>query len=181
MNSIDSFEDMTVEELYERLKPIARRVMRGESPTHTFGQATVLVNEVFLRMSRYMPELKTSATARHEVAKQAASAMRSILIDHWRHHQCEKRTGGRERLDLMLVDGASRTTRGPVDLMAFSEVMETLRIEDQLAATVVESRFFGGMSMPEAADHLGLGLNQVENAWARAKKWLAKQLARETS
>lgn len=175
-NLHDSFDEMTVEELYERLKPIARNIMCGQRPSHTFGEATVLVNEVFLRMQRYYPELATSPAARRSVAKQAATVMRRILIDHWKAHHRQKRTGDRQRVELTLVDGGGRTTRSPVDIAALDDLMVVLSEHDPLAAQVVDMRFFCGMSVAEVVATLESSDAEIEAAWKRAKSWLAERL-----
>lgn len=180
-SNIDSFESMTLDELYRRLKPIASNLMREQPATHTL-QVTALVNEFLVRMQQYLPQLDGSAAARRAVARQAGTAMRRLLIDHARYHGRAKRTGARERegLDehrLRLVDGDGHSSRHEVDLEAIDNALGTLRVEDPEAATIVEGKFFGGMTMRQIAETRGETDDQaVQQVWTRAKTRLRELL-----
>lgn len=111
-------------------------------------------------------------------ARVAARAMRQVLIDHARAANADKRGGGVwQRLSL---SGVSDDGAEPVDLMALDEAIEQLAALDPRQAAVVELRFFGGMSVPEAATALGVSPRTIDVDWRMAKAWLNRALRSHT-
>jgi RNA polymerase sigma factor (sigma-70 family) len=109
----------------------------------------------------------------------AAEAMRRILIDQARRKASLKSGGHRQRVELSEVEPE---IQGPeLDLLALDEALEKLAARDGRAATLVKLRFFAGLTMPQAAEALGVSLATVENDWAYAKSWLRLQLSESDS
>jgi RNA polymerase sigma factor (TIGR02999 family) len=104
--------------------------------------------------------------------------MRHILIDYARARLSAKRGGAAIRVplreDLTLADGDDS---GGIDLLALDEALVELAEHDERLCRVVECRFFGGMSVAETAEALGVGVRTVERDWTRAKAYLFERLA----
>jgi RNA polymerase sigma factor (TIGR02999 family) len=101
--------------------------------------------------------------------------MRRILIDQARRKASLKAGGERQRVDLT---EAEPEIQGPqLDLLALDEALQRLAVRDARAADLVKLRFFAGLTMPEAAEALGVSLATVENDWAYAKSWLRLQIS----
>jgi RNA polymerase sigma factor (TIGR02999 family) len=100
--------------------------------------------------------------------------MRQILVEHARKHHAEKRGGDRVAVSL---DHADEVTTAPnVDILAVHEALERLAAFDEQQARIVELRFFGGLSIAEASEVLGVGHATVERDWSMARAWLRKEL-----
>ena len=157
--------------LVEReLHRLARAYMRRERQGHTL-QATALVNEVFLRLAHTAnPRLQDRA---HFVGI-AARLMRQVLVDHARSRGYRKRGGGARRVPL---DTALLITPEPeLDVLAVDRALEAFAKIDPRKSQVVELRFFGGLSVEETADVLGISVETVKRDWRVAKLWLSRQL-----
>jgi RNA polymerase sigma factor (TIGR02999 family) len=101
--------------------------------------------------------------------------MRRILIDAARRKGSLRAGGGRARVEL---DPADRVLPGPaLDVLAVDEALQAFRTQDPRAAELVKLRYFAGLTMPEAAQALGVSLATAENDWAYAKSWLRLRLA----
>ncbi|HYH44531.1 MAG TPA: sigma-70 family RNA polymerase sigma factor [Thermoanaerobaculia bacterium] len=157
--------------LYQELRSIAARELRRERSEHTL-QATALVSEAYLRLREV-----------HGVAWQnrsqflgfAAHLIRRILVEHARRKGSAKRGGGGLRVSLTEAQGIG-LWRGP-DLVALDLALEALGALDPRKASVVELRFFGGLSVEETAAVLELSPETVGREWRRAKAWLFQELA----
>jgi RNA polymerase sigma factor (TIGR02999 family) len=104
----------------------------------------------------------------------AASAMRSVLVDHARRRKADKRGGNRGRVPLdVLLD--ARSDSG-VDVVALGDALDKLMREDPDLARVVELRFFSGLTMEETASALGVSLSTAERHWRLARMWLREEL-----
>jgi RNA polymerase sigma factor (TIGR02999 family) len=101
--------------------------------------------------------------------------MRRILIEQARRKQRVRHGGGRQRVDL--EEAVSRGEAPGDDLLALDEVLSRLEATDALAARLVKLRYFVGLTMPEAAEALGISLRQAERNWTYARTWLARALA----
>jgi RNA polymerase sigma-70 factor (ECF subfamily) len=101
--------------------------------------------------------------------------MRNILVDHARNHQAAKRGGQQFRVSLD-VDHRAGDAKAPIEFIAVHEALERLDEIDPLKAKIVELRFFGGLSIEEAAEVLDVGHATVERDWKMAKAWLAREL-----
>lgn len=157
--------------LVEReLHRLARAYMRRERQGHTL-QATALVNEVFLRLAHAAnPRWQDRA---HFVGI-AARLMRQVLVDHARSRGYRKRGGGVRRVPL---DNALLITPEPeLDVLAVDRALEAFAKIDPRKSQVVELRFFGGLSVEETAEVLGLSVKTIKRDWQVAKLWLSREL-----
>jgi RNA polymerase sigma-70 factor, ECF subfamily len=157
--------------LVEReLHQLARAYMGRERQGHTL-QATALVNEVFLRLAHgAAPEWKNRA---HFVGI-AARLMRQVLVDHARSRGSRKRGGNAQRVRL---DEAMPLSPEPaLDVLAVDRALEALATVDARKSQVVELRFFGGLSVEETAEVLGISVETVKRDWRFAKLWLSREL-----
>jgi RNA polymerase sigma factor (TIGR02999 family) len=156
--------------VYDELRRIAERYMRHERPGQTI-QATGLVNEAYLRLAAERP--REFANRTHFVAI-AALSMRQILVQRARSRAAQKRGGAPERLTLdegMLVE-QSRS----VDLIALDDALTELAAFDPAQARIVELRYFGGLTVEETADAVGVSPATVKREWAMARAWLKQTL-----
>ncbi|MEZ4647739.1 MAG: ECF-type sigma factor [Candidatus Eisenbacteria bacterium] len=171
--------DRVVRCLYDELRALARAHLRGERGGHTL-QATALVNEAYLRLSR---EHRIGAESRSQFLAVAATTMRRILVDYARTRGRKKRGGG--AIHVPLESGAI----GEDDfLLSEDEADELLALEDALtrlgevnerAAKVVEHRFFAGLSLEETGELLGVSTKTIQRDWIAARAWLRKEVARD--
>jgi RNA polymerase sigma factor (TIGR02999 family) len=161
--------------LVEReLHRLARAYMRRERKGHTL-QATALVNEVFLRFAH--PANPRWQDRAHFIGI-AARLMRQVLVDHARSRGYRKRGGGGQRVPL---DKALLITPAPnLDVLAVDRALEAFAKIDPRKSQVVELRFFGGLSVEETADVLGISVETVKRDWRVAKLWLSRELQRQT-
>lgn len=156
--------------VYEELKRLAKSYMRRERPDHTL-QATALVNEAYLKLVK---QNAVNWQGRSHFFGIAAQLMRRILIDHARGHLREKRGGAKEVLPLneALVFSPERSE----ELVKLDEALERLSKIDARQSRIVELRFFGGLSVEEAAEFLGISPKTVKRDWSVAKAWLHGEL-----
>ena len=156
------------------LHRLARAYMSRERKGHTL-QATALVNEVFVRFA-HTPTVRWEDRA-HFIGI-AARLMRRVLVDHARSRGSRKRGGGAEQLPL---DVAQLATPEPaVDVIAVDRALETFTKIDPRKSQIVELRFFGGLSVEETADVLGISVETVKRDWRVAKLWLSRELRGRT-
>jgi RNA polymerase sigma factor (TIGR02999 family) len=156
--------------VYEELRHLAGQMMARRSPGQTL-QATALVHEAFLRLSR--GETRPWQSPAHFYSA-AAEAMRRILIDQARRKGSLRRGGGQQRLSLDDVQLALDT---PADhLLAMDEALDKLAAEDSVKAELVKLRFFAGLSVAEAGKLLGVSERTVKRHWAFARAWLYQEL-----
>jgi RNA polymerase sigma factor (TIGR02999 family) len=162
------FEDS---EAYAELKAIAEREFRRERSDHTL-QATALVNEVWLQMAGR----GQASQSRSQFLGFAAQAMRHLLIDHARRRQSLKRGGELQRVILVSGDGRE-PAEIPTDLLDLDAALERLGRAHPRQARVVELKFFGGASLAEIAEALGVSHMTVSTDWRQARVWLARELS----
>ena len=158
--------------VYARLKVMAEERMRRERSGHTL-QPTALVHEVFLKISEGKTPLQNEA---HFFAV-AARAMRQVLIDHARGRGREKRGGSRARMVVESSDAQTPTPKHEVDVVDLDDALERLAKHDELAARIVEMRFFAGMEVEAIALVLDVTDRTVRRHWVYAKAWLAREMA----
>jgi RNA polymerase sigma factor (TIGR02999 family) len=160
--------------VYEELRRLAAHKLAQEKPGQTL-QATALVHEAYLRLVDSEPRGSSPPwNSRGHFFAAAAEAMRRILIEQARHKASEKAGGKRRRVDLADIEPA---IPGPqLDLLALDEALAQFEKADPRAAAVVKLRFFAGLTMPQAAQALGISLATAENDWAYAKCCLRLQL-----
>jgi RNA polymerase sigma factor (TIGR02999 family) len=164
--------DELVALLYDELRRIAAYYLRAERPDHTL-QPTALVNEAYLRLVGRQ-ELRWESRA-HLIAI-AAQVMRHVLVDHARARRTEKRAGA---LALAVLDEALDVLdeRG-TDLVTLDDALRALEAMDPRQSRVVELRFFGGLSVDETAEVLGVSAVTVKRDWSTAKLWLKREMTR---
>jgi RNA polymerase sigma factor (TIGR02999 family) len=157
--------------VYEELRRLAASYMRRERPGQTL-QATALVHDAYIRL---MQDSKLSWQNRSHFFGIAARSMRQILVERARARRAAKRGGSRIRVTL---DAGLLATEAPaIDLEALDEALTRLEALDAELAKVVEVRFFGGLSIDEAAETLDVSPATVKRRWTVAKAWLARELA----
>jgi RNA polymerase sigma factor (TIGR02999 family) len=155
--------------VYEHLRALAGRIHSDQGAPQTL-QPTALAHEAWLKLSRSGVQVQGRA---HFLAV-AARAMRQILVDRARARNAAKRGGGALRTTLHgLSDGMPDT----LDVLAFDRVLDDLEALDPMCAEVVLMRTYGGMTVPEAAEALGVSTSSVNRAWRFAGAYLGKRLA----
>ena len=158
------------ETLYRELRRAAAARMRYERVDHTL-QPTALVNEAYLRMAAAGGSVWGD---RARVLGLAARVMRHILVDHARAHRAEKRGAGAVQITF---DEDLMSTRGSViDVLAIDSALHGLAVLDARQAEIVELHFFGGLTLEEIANQLGISLRTVKRDWTMARAWLRIQL-----
>lgn len=160
--------------MHQELQRIARRCLRGERPGHSL-QATVLVNEAYLRL---VDVAQVKWQDRTHFLAMAARVMRRVLVDLARVRGSQKR--GRAPLKVSLAEGMLTSEKAP-DLVALDEALEALAKIDSRKSQVVELRFFGGLSLEETAEALAVSSKTVTRDFNLAKVWLLRELDRRTS
>ena len=166
--------DRLIPLVYEELRRVAGRRLRGESPVHSL-QATALVHEVYLRL---VDVDRMTLTSRAHFFGVAATLMRQILVDHARRQRADKRGGG---VTMLSLDEVSPAASAPgVDVLALDEALDALSAIDARQCRVVELRYFAGLKIDEAAEALDVSPATVEREWALAKAWLYRRLSSGT-
>ena len=159
---------------YDELRALASAYLRRERPSHTL-QTTALVNEAWLRLSG---RDAAAFSNRAHFFRAAALAMRRILIDHATRRVAEKRGGLRTKLPLDDgIDAPTVAAADPDELLALDAALSRLADEDAQLARVVELRYFGGCTIDETAEALGVGTATVEREWRFARAWLRAALS----
>ena len=156
--------------VYEELKRVAHRHLRGERTEHTLG-TTALVHEAYLELAK-LDHVRWPG--RPYMLAAASKAMRRILIDYAVARRAQKRGGG---VDAQPLDDAiaMALSRGD-ELLALDEALERLAGVNERYGRVVECRFYGGMSVEETAQALGTSPATVKRDWTLARAWLNREL-----
>ena len=155
---------------YEELRRLAGSVRRGD-PSATLSP-TALVNEAWLKLAK-SPDL--GATSQLHFKRIAARAMRQLLVEAARRRNADKRGGGAE-ITVVFEDTLQKKPSGGTELLALHHALETLAEMNPRQAEMVESRFFGGLDIPETAALLEVSEATVLRDWRAAKAWLANEL-----
>jgi RNA polymerase sigma-70 factor (ECF subfamily) len=156
--------------VYDELRRLARNYIAHEKVGQTL-QATALVNEAYLRL---MKEKAHNWQNRAHFCAIAANAMREILVERARARAASKRGGSRVRVSL--DDFVATEEAASVDILALHEVLDRLAALDPQLAHLVELRFFGGLTVEEAAENLGSSTAAVKRSWRLAKAYLMREL-----
>lgn len=159
--------------VYEHLHRLAASYMRGERPDHTL-QATGLVNEAYLRL---VSQHATEWRDRTHFFGIAARLMRQILVEHARARHAAKR-GGAGPLFVPLGDEQDVFSARSRELVELDDALQCLEQLDPQQARIVELRFFGGLTVEETAEALGISPRTVKRDWAIARAWLHGELCR---
>jgi RNA polymerase sigma factor (TIGR02999 family) len=158
--------------VYHELRRLAAQRMAGERSDHTL-QATALVHDAYIRLVGAAESSHWNGRGHFFAA--AAEAMRRILVENARGRRRLKRGGGRARVNL---DDVAQVEEGPrEDLLALDGALTRLESVDPLAARVVKLRYFGGLTMPNVAESLGIPLRTAERNWTYARTWLHRHLS----
>ena len=157
--------------VYAELRRLAAHYLKGERPGQTL-QPTALVHEAYLKLLKDRPERWQN---RAHFCAIAAHAMRQILIERARARDALKRGGGQPRVtfDEGLQAAAAESE---VDLISLDAALDRLAALDPGQARIVELRYFGGLSIEETAEAMGISPATVKRHWAVARAWLAKEL-----
>jgi RNA polymerase sigma factor (TIGR02999 family) len=157
--------------VYDELHRIAGRYLRREREGHTL-QTTALINEAYLRI---VDQNRVNWQSRAHFFGVAAQMMRRILVDHARSHLYAKRGGGAQKLTL---DEAIATPQErDLDLVALDDALTTLAQVDPQQSRIIELRFFGGLTIEETAEVIGISPATVKRDWNMAKAWLYGELS----
>jgi RNA polymerase sigma factor (TIGR02999 family) len=163
--------DELVPLVYDELRRIAAHYLRGERRGHTL-QTSALVNEAFLRLIDQTVDWRNRA----QFFGIAARLMRQILVDHARHRGRTKRGG--EQVQVALDEALDVAQTRDADLVALDEALTALAQFDPQQSRVVELRYFGGLTIAETAEVLGVSDSTVEREWNLARTWLLRELSR---
>ena len=162
--------DRLVPLVYNELRRLAHYHMNGERGGHTL-QTTALVNEVYLRFAG-IKGLQWRDRA-HFFAM-AGTLMRRVLVDYARRQRRDKRGGG---VSVISLDGTAVSASPSVDFEALDEALQRLAGVDPQQCRIVELRFFGGLSIEETAEAVGISPATVKRDWTTAKAWLHHELS----
>jgi RNA polymerase sigma factor (TIGR02999 family) len=171
LSAIDGGDPQAARQLlplvYDELRLVAAAQLAREKPGHTLD-ATALVHEVWLRLASGQ-QFESSS----HFFRAAAVAMRRILVDHARARNADKRGSRWSRVELADWHNVTQT---PEQVLALNEALDRFAVCEPRKAELVILRFFGGLSMPQAADALGVSLPTAERWWAFARSWLYTEL-----
>jgi len=159
--------------MYDELRRLARYHLRQQRPNHTL-QTTALVHEAYLRLAQ---EEKLEVESRAHFLGIAAQLMRWILVDYERNRRAAKRGAGVTRLTLddVAVPGSPGQD---VDILALDEALDRLAKMDPKQSQIIELRYFGGLSIEDTSEFLGISPATVKRSWASARAWLLREMSR---
>jgi len=158
--------------VYDELRRLADRRLALEAPGQTL-QATALVHEAYLRLVG--DDAERSWEGRGHFFAAAAEAMRRILVEGARRRRSQKRGGGRDRLAL---DPAGLAAPEPdAELLALDEALDRLAALDPPKAELVKLRYFAALTIPQAAEALGISTATASRHWTFARAWLRREVA----
>lgn len=158
--------DALIPLVYDELRRVAKRYLAGQRSDHTL-QATALVHEAYLRLVNHKA---ANWQGRTHFFALAAQMMRQILVDHARMHSAAKRGGG--TVALVLEDDVAGKPEINLDLIGLDRAMKQLASLDARQSQIVELRFFGGLSIEEAARVVDISPATAKREWATARVWL---------
>ena len=159
--------------VYDELRSLARRYMRRERPGHSL-QTSALVNEAYLRLVDYK---RMQWQDRAHFFAVSSQVMRRILVDHARRHNLKRGAGVQHvSLEHAAVVGGDQD----IDLVALDHALSELAKFDPRKMRVVEMRFFGGLSVEEAAEVLKVSTVTIKRDWRSARAWLYRELTGES-
>jgi RNA polymerase sigma factor (TIGR02999 family) len=159
--------------VYDELHRIARRAWSQQAHGNTL-QPTALINEAYLKLAN--AENATYQDRCHFFAV-ACKAMRQILVNHAKSRLSEKRGGGVSNVSLDDVQPAVH--QEAAEIVALHEALDALHAVDSRKSMVVEMRYFGGLSIEETAEAMGVSLGTVNRDWRLARSWLIREMNRE--
>lgn len=156
--------------VYDDFRALAATYMARESTGHTL-EPTALVNEAFLKL---VDQKRVNWQNRSHFFAVGAQIMRRILVDHARKKKGKKRGGGWTRVPLR--EELQVTSKNYEDVLALDDALQKLEKVDPDRSKVVELRFFGGLTLDETAEALGVTKRTVQNHWTVCSAWLRREL-----
>lgn len=156
--------------VYGELRSLAKKYLRSERVGHTL-QPTALVNEVYMRL---VDQETATFHNRAQFFGLAARIMRNILVDHARKRRSAKRGGEPYRLSISTADRIGR--KPDLDLVELDDALTRLAALNPQHGKTVELRFFGGLTIEETAEAMGLSHATVERDWSFARAWLRREM-----
>jgi RNA polymerase sigma factor (TIGR02999 family) len=178
LSQIESGDPSAGEQLlplvYDELRKLAAAKLARENPGQTL-QATALVHEAYLRLVGI--EHQPSWDNRGHFFAAAAEAMRRIMIDQARQKESLRRGGDLQRHDVMDLEIVS--PKPSVDLLSLNDALERFASRDPEKAQLVKLRYFAGLTIPQAAEVMGISSSTADRHWAYARAWLHAELLRE--
>lgn len=156
--------------VYEELRRLAATHFAQERPDHTL-QPTALANEAYVLLAG---DPRARVANRTHFFRLASKVMRQILVDHARKRGAQKRRPVNERV--LIDDAAGAGEPSGIDLLALNDALERLAQLSPRKARLMELRFFGGLSIEDAADVLEISRTQATREWRVARAWLADEL-----
>jgi len=166
----EAARDELIPLVYDTLRRIARHQLRGERAGHTL-ETTALINEAYLKLV----EQSVSWQSRAHFFGIAARLMRQLLVDYARARQRLKRGGDMQQISL--TDAAGIAEDKAVDVLALDDALQILTEVDPQSSRIVELRFFGGLTIEETAQVMGISTPTVERGWRAARAWLQTELS----
>ncbi len=157
--------------VYDELRRLAQHYLSRERPDHTL-QTTALVHEAYLRL---VDQKSVNWQNRAQFFGIAAQMMRRILINYAKERQAKKRQGYATRVSL--DEAVNFFEKRDLDLMALDEALNELAVLDANQTQIVELRFFGGLTIEEVSEVLGVSPATTKREWDSAKLWLRRQLS----
>jgi RNA polymerase sigma factor (TIGR02999 family) len=167
----DDARDRLIPLVYQELHRRASRQLRQERQDHTL-EPGALVNEAYLRL---VDQTRVAWQDRSHFFAVASEMMRRVLVDHARGRSAQKRGGNRQKV--ALDDALAWCEQQDVDVVALDEALTELAALDSRQARIVDLRFFGGLSIEETAEALGLSPATVKRDWRLARAWLKRRMA----
>lgn len=163
--------------IYDELRRLAMSYLRRERPDHTL-QATALVHEAYLRL---IDQTRVNWQNRAHFMGIAAQLMRRLLVDYARKHNAEKRGADFQRLTLdesidQAVERSEQIVARSEQIVALDRALEALAAIDEPKARIVELRYFGGLTVEETAEVMGVTPITIKRHWRMAKAWLYGQM-----
>jgi RNA polymerase sigma factor (TIGR02999 family) len=156
--------------VYDELRRLAESYLRRERGDHTL-QATALVHEAYLRL---VDQNRVKWQNRAHFFGIAAQAMRRVLVDHARAHRASKRGGSYTHVTLH--EAAEVAAEQTLDLIALDTALERLSAVDPQQSKIAELRYFGGLTIEETAEVLGVSPATIKREWTIAKAWLRREI-----
>jgi RNA polymerase sigma factor (TIGR02999 family) len=160
--------------VYNELRRLARYHLRQNRPNHTL-QTTALVHEAYLRLAQ---EKSLAVENRSHLLGIAAQLMRWILVDYERGRRAEKRGAGATQLALDSGLDVPQPGRPNVDLLMLDKALDRLAKLDRQQSQIIELRYFGGLSIEDTSEVLGISPATVKRGWASARAWLLREMGR---
>jgi RNA polymerase sigma-70 factor (ECF subfamily) len=166
----DSRREQLSDTVYEGMRRVARKYLSGSSSQETL-RPTALVHEAYLKL---VARDDLDALSKSHFFAIAATAMRQIIVSYHRKMATDKRGGQFQRIELD-VDLIVSPRRGE-DVLALEEALEKLKVIDETRVDLVVMRFYGGLTVDEVAQVMGVSARTVKNIWASTRAWLRREL-----